>query len=253
MSQLDQKALADEKSHDTLHQIRDNITMSLPAEIFIPLNNIREFLAQLQQPDVDFHSAEIQSALIESYASSQSLEKLLQNFLLYALLETTVHDPIQSAAFRGKCLTQSSDVIADIVTSKAKEYDRASDLCLILKPAKLPILEANLAKVIEELIDNAFKFSAPGSMVSVDSAQESDRFKLTIASHDQGASLEVLSLDELARPSSQPIHGRRRAGLGLAIVKRLTEIHGGELSLTRDSLHRMVVKVELPMAVGALV
>ncbi len=246
LSRLDKQAIVKEKFKEQLQQIRGNITSSLPRELFIPLNNIRSFLEALQQSEVDFLPAAMKTQLTESYQSTLSLERLLQNFLLYALLEVTAQDPKQIAAFRGDCVTDSVSVIQDIAALKATDFERESDLQVNLQSCDLQILEANLAKIVEELLDNAFKFSEPGSTVCVESVVEAEKFKLRISDQGQGLSSEDIARFGSNIRFSQSIK-EEGTGLGLAIAKRLTEIQGGVLELERSLSNQTLVQVTLPI------
>ncbi|MFM8568044.1 MAG: hypothetical protein ACKOB6_00330 [Candidatus Kapaibacterium sp.] len=60
-------------------------------------------------------------------------------------------------------------MIGDIVTGKCAQYGRTGDLITSLdtEGVTLGISGENLTKIFRELVDNAMKFSEPGSPVSV--------------------------------------------------------------------------------------
>jgi signal transduction histidine kinase len=246
-ARLTKQAIVHEQFHEKLDHIKGGIATSLPAELFIPLQNIRAFLDKIHREDAALIHPTLLSEAKESYNASLRLEKILQNFLFYAFLEITIQDPLQATNFRGKCTTNSGDIIAEIANQKAKEFGREADLNLQLKPTILPMLEENLAKIVEELLDNAFKFSLPGSLVQVSSSLENGQFLLKITDHGQGLSKqELMNIGAFPR-FGQKLNGKGSTGLGLAITEKLALLHNGGLELNSELSKYTIVQVRLPI------
>jgi CheY-like chemotaxis protein len=98
-----------------------------------------------------------------------------------------------------------------------------------------------LAQVLDNLLANALKFTAPGGEVSVIAAADPDgRAALTV--RDTGAGIEPEMLARLFEPFSQADRTLDRSagglGLGLAIVKGLAELHGGSVRAESEGLGR---------------
>lgn len=110
----------------------------------------------------------------------------------------------------------------------------------------MPIAEDYLAKMTEELLQNAFKFSKPGSPVKVTLAASPTSVSLAINDRGRG-----LTSDQIARIGAYMQFNRRSqeqqgAGLGLIITKRITELHGGTLTLASNAEEGTTVTVKLP-------
>lgn len=246
-ARLDKRAIVHKHFQGQLEQIRGSIATSLPAELFIPLQKVRSFLETIQGAKAELIDPSLLSSAKESYDASLCLEKLLQNFLLYALLEVTIQDPLQAATFRGQCSTDSVNIITEIAKAKAQEVGREADLDLQLQPATVSILEANLAKIVEELLDNAFKFSSPGSVVQVVTSLASEQLHLSISDQGQGLSPQELKNIGAYVQFGQKLNGYGGAGLGLTIAKRLIELHGGSLEVSSIPSRQTIVQVTLPV------
>lgn len=99
------------------------------------------------------------------------------------------------------------------------------------------ILYANIdplriRQVIDNLLNNAIKFSPKGSTVVIQIAQhDEDRLKISIL--DEGKGIIQEEMDGLFKPlsnmSSQPTGGERKTGLGLSIAKKIIDAHGGRI------------------------
>lgn len=247
---LDKQAARQRQIQDKMDKFRGHITTSLPTDLLVPLNQIQSFLKTLIHPKEIVNPADssnVQEAnLQEAYAASLHLERQLQNFLLYALLETTVQNPEKAEVLRGRCTTQSKSILTETAQEIAKQYGRETDLKLDLQDAKIPMLEANLAKIAEELIDNAFKFSSLGTTVLVKGGLAQNQFVLDI--FDQGAGLTQTQISELGAyvQFGARVNGRGGAGLGLSIAKCLVELHEGQFSIESLPATWTTTRVVLP-------
>lgn len=242
---LDKQAARQRQMQEKMDKFRGHITTSLPTDLLVPLNQIQSFLKTLINTEHSANSPD-SSNVQEAYAASLHLERQLQNFLLYALLETTTQNPEKAEAMRGRCTTQSKSILTETAQEIAKQYGRETDLNLDLQDAKIPILEANLAKIAEELIDNAFKFSSLGTAVLVKGGVAQNHFVLDI--FDQGAGLTQTQISELGAyvQFGAKVNGRGGAGLGLSIAKCLVELHEGQFSIESLPATWTTARVVLP-------
>ena len=105
-------------------------------------------------------------------------------------------------------------------------------------PESLPWLgdHARIRQVLNNLIDNAIKFSHPGSSVRVSCVKEPGRVRTSVT--DQGLGIPGGELHKLFTPlgrtSSRATAGELSTGLGLAIVRRIVEAHGGHISVESE-------------------
>lgn len=87
-----------------------------------------------------------------------------------------------------------------------------------------------MERVFEDLLDNAFRFSPPGTPVAV-TAQSQDR-DVVVAVTDQGKGLVSEQLERVFDPfytGDLARTDRNTSGLGLAICRRVVERHGGRI------------------------
>jgi CheY-like chemotaxis protein/nitrogen-specific signal transduction histidine kinase len=113
------------------------------------------------------------------------------------------------------------------------EIDIARDL-----PDRVKGDQVRLRAMLENLIDNAIKFTAHGSVTLACSAQAAARGKLALAFAvtDSGIGMRAEEIDKLFQPFTQANDTVSRryggTGLGLALVKRLARAMGGDLTVT---------------------
>jgi CheY-like chemotaxis protein/nitrogen-specific signal transduction histidine kinase len=110
-----------------------------------------------------------------------------------------------------------------------------------------------LRAALENLIDNAVKFTERGSVaLAVEAKAMRKRWRLSFVVTDSGIGLTRAEIARLFRPFSQANETVARryggTGLGLAFVKRVVKAMGGDLTATsrpgRGSVFRLTVMVE---------
>lgn len=235
-----------EEAEKKLSDLRDNISLMLPHEMRTPLNGILGFGELLQLSADSLTPAEISEMGQTIYESGKRLERLIDNFLVYVQLEIAAADPDKAAALRGKVTPAARQVVEERARATAVAAGRNADLQLDLAEVSMPIAEDYLAKMTEELLQNAFKFSKPGSPVKVTLSASPTSVSLAINDRGRG-----LTADQIARIGAYMQFNRRSqeqqgAGLGLIITKRITELHGGTLTLASNAEEGTTVTVKLP-------
>lgn len=91
---------------------------------------------------------------------------------------------------------------------------------------------ALIARALRHLLENAAKYSPPGSPIEILARQ--DRWRIGISIKDHGPGIPEterhLIFDKFYRGAQQ--RGRTGSGMGLAIVKAILEIHGGSVDVS---------------------
>jgi signal transduction histidine kinase len=106
--------------------------------------------------------------------------------------------------------------------------------------------EEYLAKVLEELVQNAFKFSTANSPVKASLTDASDAVVLSVTDRGRGLSTEHIAKIGAYMQFDRKMHEQQGLGLGLTICKRLTELHGGTLVIQSEPGVGSTVTVKLP-------
>jgi signal transduction histidine kinase len=108
-----------------------------------------------------------------------------------------------------------------------------------------------IEQVIAGLLDNAVKFSPPGTVIDVDLVQTSrDAFSLAVRDHGPGVPPELRGNLFTRFYHGQPTDQTGGMGLGLYISREITVLHGGtiEAEFPADGGGRFIVT--LPTCLG---
>jgi len=112
------------------------------------------------------------------------------------------------------------------------------------------IAASYLKKAVEELVDNAFKFSRKGTPVRITGAVANDLFHLTISDRGRGMTPQQIADVGAHMQFERRFYEQQGVGLGLTIAKRLIELHGGDFTIDSTQGQQTVVHVTLPMSTG---
>jgi len=101
-----------------------------------------------------------------------------------------------------------------------------------------------LAAVVANLLQNAFKFTRPGTTVTLRGSATADRVLIEI--EDECSGLPEGGVEGLFHPFEQRATDRTGLGLGLVMSRWGTEINNGRLSARNRPEHGCVFTIDLP-------
>ena len=127
---------------------------------------------------------------------------------------------------------------------------------IAVEPILLDVDETRLAQVISNLLNNAARYSEPGSRIRLAVERDGDEAVITV--RDNGLGMRPEMLTRVFEPFFQidQSHDRSQGGLGigLTLVKQIVEIHGGTVTAASDGLGKgCEFTVRLPVARGSAI
>ena len=146
-----------------------------------------------------------------------------------------------------KCLISLANFVADMRTSGLLEAEARQ--CGFTVSAVDPQLALNvdrdlLSSAVGNLLQNAFKFSQPGTEVSLRAYAAADRIRIDVEDHCGG--LPPGAAAYLFSPFKQSGKDRSGLGLGLAICQRSVEANDGVLRVRDIPGSGCVFTIDLP-------
>lgn len=236
-----------EQYEKKMEELRRNISSSLPHELRTPLNGILGMSELLLDVYDTFSREEILEMVRDIHISARRLHRLVENFWVYAKLETLCTDPGHLELIRKQAQTYSTKAIIEkVALTKARDFSRIPDLCLTVADEVIRISDSHLAKVVEELLENAFKYSIPGTPVIVTGTAGSETYLLTVTEQGRGMTANQIADIGAYMQFERTIYEQQGAGLGLAIVQRIVELNEGNLRIESVPDEQTKVEVEIP-------
>lgn len=239
------------KIHENqMQSLRQNIALSLPHEFRTPLNGILGFAQVLQTSFKDLEDEEIEMMIENIISSGKRLHNLVVNFTFYNnLLGMSKDSPEITEALP----TEYFDMLISDYAHAYEEKHNRKGSCLVkiddgIENTKLKIKESLFRKLLEELIENAFKFSSDRSSIKITVNLEKDNVKISIQNTGRGMTKaqieEIGAFSQFKREQFE----QQGSGLGLAIVKRIVELCSGTIEIKSKIDEITTVTVFLPTA-----
>lgn len=232
------------------HELRVNLSLTLPHELRTPLNAILGFTQYLMsQNPQDLHDFETIFKIYSFiYESALRMHHLVENYLLYAKLQLMVTAPDSS---KSEGWQQDEDFptrlcIQSVARPYAEKFGRHEDLRLDLNDAILHTSRECLQKIIQELLDNAFKFSEPGTPISITTTIKDQAWVCCITDQGRGMTAEQIAQIGAYIQFERTHYAQQGSGLGLAIVQLLVQLQGGNLAIESTPQQGTTVTITFP-------
>jgi two-component system, sensor histidine kinase and response regulator len=249
-ARLKKHRLMVERAEMKLQELRSRMSTAIPHELRTPLNGILGFADIMRKDYKNLQPEEIAKMSERIYRNGKRLLRLVENYLIYAQIGTQHFDKHQQELL----LHSSTDVvntIEELAREKAVENGRVNDLDLHLVPGSVAISAQYFAKIVEEIGDNAFRYSTKGTPVYFGTAAEGDTLMMVVIDRGRGMTVEQIESLGAYIQFNRKVYEQQGSGLGLTVAKQLIDIHGGSLSIQSDFGHGTTVTVRLPLVAGS--
>jgi signal transduction histidine kinase len=177
-------------------------------------------------------------------------------------IQTIIEDFLEFQALEDGVLKLSSEPVdlnalvcdvADAFQAQARAKETTIELEL---PVGLPSVLGDrwrLMQVVQNLLDNALKFSPRGTTLRLRTHKDDARVRVEVT--DAGPGLTDDDFAKLfvkyAKLSNLPTGGEKSSGLGLSICKQLIDSHGGRIGAENNPSGGATFWFELPMQTSA--
>ena len=225
--------------------LQRSVAFLLPHELRTPLTVIiggSEMLNELRNELAPEEIGEMATAI---FKAAQRLHRMVENYLLQVGMELERQAAAEPSA-RALAGESGRDVVERSARERARENDREHDLDLELADVKIPIAMAYAAKLVDELVDNALKFSAAGSRVRVSLRQSDGNVALSVIDRGRGMTADELVQVGAFQQFNRAVLEQQGSGLGLALVKGIVEASQGRLEIVSTPGEGTTARVTWP-------
>ncbi|HBY92762.1 MAG TPA: hypothetical protein DEP84_02175 [Chloroflexi bacterium] len=218
--------LRDLTARKEIERLQDEFISLVSHELKTPLNHIKGFASTLLQEDVEWDRETERDFLETIDQEADRLTHLVENILEMARLANA-----QEGAFLELDWHAPADMISAVIERMRAFVD---DHHFVLEmPASLPPLRCDRRTVellLNNLLDNAVKYSPSGTTVTVRACSEAETLKVVVI--DEGAGIPAHVLPRVFERFYRGANRQRApgTGLGLAICRRVAEAHCGTLT-----------------------
>jgi signal transduction histidine kinase len=231
-----------------LGDMKANFIANISHELRTPLTHIKGYLELMVTDSLGPLTDEQRHAMQVSQKASSRLENLIEDLLAFSL-----------GSHGGMSVKQQPLDILRLATRAVKSAAlKAVEAGLELRvaPAEaVPLVQGDPEKILwalNQLLDNAIKFTRPGGQVVVSLKEESTNLVMLSVS-DTGIGIPANRLKEIFEPFHQldasPTRAAGGTGLGLSLVRQIIEAHGSVLDVS--SVEGRGTTFKFPLLVAA--
>jgi two-component system, sensor histidine kinase and response regulator len=235
-----------------LDELRGNLIRMLPHELRTPLFGILGNAQMLCLDAETLERQEIQQMAAGIVTAGERLQHVIENYLLYAQTELTRTNRMQMVAVAQHREALPGALIRDAVGAKAHQFKRENDVLIQAEDVEICIAAENLWKIVEELVDNALKFSVAGSAIQITGRRERDSYLFQVRDQGRGMTPEQIQQIGVFMQFERDLHEQQGVGIGLTLAQRLVQLYGGTLQITSELGGGTTVSVEFLLTPGTL-
>lgn len=239
----------DERAERKLDASRDHLLRILSHELRTPLTTMYGSTKILEMTLADMSDENTQAAIQILDSGAQRMNRLISRILMFSQLEggnaqRTFEQYAQPIAV-DTCIEKA---VSDYKENRPNlthviETDIEPDLPLVNG------MKDFVCALVDELLDNAIKFSLGCPSVHIGAVRNNDSVQVTV--RDAGSGIAPQHLEKIWENFTQidrDINEQQGMGLGLAIVKKITELHGGTCEVTSTPDDGTTATFLLPIA-----
>jgi two-component system sensor histidine kinase/response regulator len=237
---------------NVLQQHQAFLTRVLPHELRTPLSGIigyADLMIEQGQAGEVLSATDLIDYGQNIRRSSGRLLKIAENFSLWSWFEA------QAAAGqigRPIALTKTAVIPANVhkwLRATAESLGRLKDLTVEIEAATVQVPAEGFSAVVTHLVENALKFSLPGTPVRIKAAVVGKNFEIQVVDRGRGMADEDLGkIDALVQIKRDQFE-QQGLGMGLALARNFARLAGGELLMSKNiSGAGLTVRMILPLS-----
>jgi len=230
------------------NEIGGNILVNLQHELRTPLVPILGFSQLIQQKSYMFSLGEISEMAEKIHTSGNRLLELIEKFFAYSDLMMISKNELLVKKMSDHYVMNIKNSIYDYGYRIAAMFDRQSDLKFDLRDGCVCISEMNLQKLLNELLQNAFTYSIPGSEVVIATEAKEKDYMISITDH--GIGMSCAQIKKLSVADDCLYANDKRSGLGMTIVKKIIDLYRGSINISSKTGNYTCVTITLSLKSG---
>jgi len=237
-----------ESEKGKIETLQYNISSAIPHELLTPLNGILGLSSLIKDPNFKVDETEARDLASGIFDSGNRLLNTLKKFITYTEIELLINNRESATSLKGKITDISEQELKDQIRMIARIFGREADLVLKIKSFRVKIPTFHFRILIENIVDNAFKFSK--SLDKVEVEVESDHSHVHITIIDNGVGFNEVTLKEIGAFTQFERSRMEQQGLGLGLItsQKLVNFYEGELNVSKHNPKGSCVRLSLLLA-----
>lgn len=219
--------LSDIEKIKSVEQLRQELIANISHDLRTPLSVIQGYIETLHMKNEELSAEERSEYLKTVIRSSERLSKLVAQLFEYSKLEANQIQPEKEPFLISELANDIHQNYSLLAKQKNIELKLSMEDGIPLVFADISLVE----RAIQNLMDNALKFTPEGGKVTVKIETEDDHVEVTIKDSGPGIKKDNQALIFERYRQTKVGEQKEGAGLGLAIVKKIMEIHDSSIKV----------------------
>lgn len=247
-AQWKKHSIIEKQVQEKVDVVGKNVTYALPHEFRTVINQVMGSARFLTSNPESIKPDEIKELADDIISSARRLLRITENFLIYVRIESYASSNEKRKQLRQLRTDEPGAMIYDVASMLADSFGRTEDLEIldIVDQIAVELSSESFHKIIDELLDNAFKFSQVGSKVKIKTWLEGDFMFMEIADKGRGMTKEQINNVGAYVQFERTIYEQQGVGLGLVIAKRFVELHDGLFTINSSEGNGCAIVLSLP-------
>jgi CheY-like chemotaxis protein len=195
-----------------LADLRSSVPPNLPHEFFTPLAGIIGLIEILRADFASLAPKEVEDIHDDIHQSALRLHRTLRNYLLILSLQTALAEPAPLLS-----VEKMREAIQKGLNEGLRQNQRADDVTTDVAACSIPVRAEDLTRIVEELVDNACKYSRHGTPVKI---TMSEKGGLAVTDEGRGLTEEEIGRIGFFQQFDRKKHEQQGLGLGLVLVQK---------------------------------
>jgi signal transduction histidine kinase len=228
-----------------MDNLRRELVANVSHDLRTPLSTIQGYIETLLIKAESLVKEEREKYLKTILSSTERLRTLVEELFELSKLEAkqTKPDPEPFSI---------SELVQDVAQKYLLIAEKQGIVFQYVVPHDLPLVVADIAlidRVIQNLSDNAIKFTPSGGRVKIELKHRTGSVVIDISDTGKGIAAEDIPFifDRYNKGSQKNIFQTEGAGLGLAIVKKILEVHNISINVQSDVNAGTTFTFQLPV------
>jgi len=210
-----------------LEAVRKDFVANVSHELRTPLSVIKGYIETLVDGHLDMPLADRERFMKTIQRHTERLNSLLEDLLTLSRLES-INPGLRRESTN---FAQLLNGILEDYRARPAAIDHVFSAAIDPAVGSLLIDPLKITQVLENLIDNAVKYTLKGSRIDVSAKLHESKAEVCV--RDNGPGIPEADLPHIFERFYRVDKGRSRekggTGLGLSIVKHIVQLHGGQV------------------------
>lgn len=240
--------VSEQKSElEELVKVKDKIFSIVSHDMRAPINNLVAFGSLLEEGEIG--QEKLAKYIDQVKGTLDHTSSMMENLLNWSASQMQGFTPVTASVLLNEVVANVIAGLEPALQKKKLQLDNRLPSDVVVRG------DSNMIElIIRNLLNNAIKFSAPGTRLELFQAKGDDNSMFVFSVKDNGVGLPQSKIDKinaasvLTMESTYGTHKEKGTGLGLMLCKHFAGLMKGKIAVTSKEGQGSVFSLSLPLA-----